>query len=288
MSTYTIGNVVLNAPYMNAACSIAKTPEDIKALCQTSAGAVLIGSITRLARDGNAEPRWFDGDTYALNSFGMPNAGADYYTSTLPGLTTTIHESGKAAILSIAGFSVDDYAALARLADTSGVDLLELNFGCPNIRTDGAQKPIASFDINYMQAIVEAVAERTSLPLLLKLSPYSNPHELLAVAEAIAAMPNTAGVVTMNTFANAYHEIDGQPVLAMEYGGLSGRSLQPIALGQVRQFRNALPETIAVIGVGGIETTDDVRVFIAAGATAVQAATIIVRDGHAALERLAL
>ena len=63
---------------------------------------------------------------------------------------------------------------------------------------------------------------------------------------------------------------------------------QPIALGQVRQFRKALPETIAVIGVGGIETADDVRAFIAAGATAVQAATVIVRDGHAALERLAL
>ena len=288
MSTYTIGNVVLNTPYMNAACSVAKTPEDIKALCQTSAGAVLIGSITRLARDGNAEPRWFDGDTYALNSFGMPNGGADYYASTLPGLVATIHQSGKAAILSIAGFSVDDYAMLAKLADASSIDLLELNFGCPNIRTDGAQKPIASFDISYMRAIVEAVAEQTATPLLLKLSAYSNPHELLAVAEAIVTMPNVAGVVTMNTFANAYREIDGQPVLAMEYGGLSGPSLQPIALGQVRQFRKALPETIAVIGVGGIETADDVRAFIAAGATAVQAATVIVRDGHAALERLAL
>lgn len=288
MSTYKIGNVTLQAPYMNAACSIAKTPEDIEALCQTGAGAVLIGSITPLAREGNPEPRWFDGGTYALNSFGMPNGGVEYYASALTELVTRIHTADKAAVVSIAGFSVGDYVALAELAAAANVDLLELNFGCPNIRNDGVQKPIASFDTNYMQEIVEAVASKTDTPLLLKLSPYSNPHELGRVAEAIAAMPNIAGVVTMNTFANAYRESDGKPVLAMEYGGLSGAAVQPIALGQVRQFRKALPDTIAVIGVGGVETADDTRAFIAAGATAIQAATLIVRDGHAALERLAI
>ena len=74
MSTYTIGNVVLNVPYMNAACSVAKTPEDIKALCQTSAGAVLIGSITRLARDGNAEKNTVETDFGIIEAENMNEA----------------------------------------------------------------------------------------------------------------------------------------------------------------------------------------------------------------------
>lgn len=281
-----IGGVILGQPFMNAACSVAKTPEDIAALSATSVGAVVIGSITPLAREGNPEPRWFDAGHYALNSFGMPNGGLEYYQTELPNITKLIHDANKVAILSVAGFSANDYAKLAELADASQVDLLELNFGCPNVRSDGQQKPIASFNPEYMSEIVHAVADTTDLPLMLKLSPYSNPAELQIVAKTIAELPNIAAVVTSNTFANGYAEVSAHSALAMEYGGVSGPNLKPISLGQVRQFRAILPETIAVIGVGGIETADDAREYVAAGAIAVQAATLIVRDGHQAIERI--
>lgn len=137
-----------------------------------------------------------------------------------------------------------------------------------------------------MMEIVNRVSEVTDIPLTLKLSPYSNPSELREVAEAIAASGKVAGVVTSNTFANGYMEQNGEPVIASEYGGVSGRALFPIALGQVRQFRQILPEEIVVIGVGGIESKDDVSHYQQAGADAVQAASLIVRDGHQAIDKL--
>ena len=81
---------------------------------------------------------------------------------------------------------------------------------------------------------------------------------------------------------------DGKSVLANELAGVSGRALQAITLGQVRQFRNLLPDEVAVIGVGGIETREDADKYFKAGADMVQVATLIVRDSHAALDKIIL
>lgn len=283
-----IGQLDLTSPVMNAACSVAKTHDDIEALSNTDIGVVTIGSITVQPRDGNPEPRWFAGEAYALNSFGMPNEGLEYYREHLPTMVETIHSSGKRASLSVAGFSAADYAELASMAEGTAVDFLELNLGCPNVQIDGKQKPIASFDTNYIEEIVSSVSKVSTKPVMLKLSPYSNPGELQRVAALIGTMERVIAVVTSNTFANGFMAKDSTPVLASEYGGVSGRALLPIALGQVRQFRAALPETVAVVGVGGIETSSDVQLYMQAGASAVQVATLIVRDGHKAINEVML
>jgi len=279
-----IRNVEIDPGVMNAACNIAKTPEDVETFANTRSGAIVVGSITVEPREGNPEPRWYVGDGYALNSFGMPNGGVEYYSEHLPEMITTAHESGKKLILSVAGFNVEDYRQLAALAEQYGPDVIELNLGCPNI----AGKAIASFDREYIQQILDATSEETNLPLTVKLSPYSNPLELNAVAELIADSGVVDGVVTSNTFPNSltFNE-DGTPVLAMtQGGGLSGEAIRPLALGQVAAFRRQLPEHIAVIGAGGIETKEHVALFKRAGANAVQAATLVVRDGHAAIDRI--
>jgi dihydroorotate dehydrogenase len=271
---------------MNAACSVAKTPEDVAAMANTNVGAILVGSITVEARDGNPEPRWFPGKDFSLNSFGMPNGGMDYYSKELPGMIEAVHALDKKFVLSIAGFNAEEYGQLAALANKHDIDYLELNLGCPNVSVDGKQKPIASFDVEYIQQILEKATSATITPLLIKLSPYSNPAELQRVAAVLATYDQVVGVVTSNTFPNSFMSADDNPVLANVYGGMSGKALMPIALGQVKQFRDALPERIAVIGAGGIETFSDVNQFLDAGASAIQSATLIVRDGHSAINQL--
>lgn len=281
-----IGNVLVEPNIMNAACSVVKTIEDVKALAQTTIGAITVGSITVKKRVANPEPRWYAHESYALNSFGMPNEGAKFYQKHLPIMVKIAHDSGKKLSLSIAGFSTQEYVILAQLADTTNVDLLEINLGCPNVTTGGKQKPIASFDPATIREICEAVSVVTDIPLLLKLSPYSNPTELQVVAQTITELGKISAVVTSNTFANSIMFEDSTPVIATQFGGLSGPALLPISLGQVWQFRKLLPAHIAIIGVGGIETAQHVELYMQAGASGVQAATLIVRDGHHAIERL--
>lgn len=81
--------------------------------------------------------------------------------------------------------------------------------------------------------------------------------------------PQPLAVVTCNTFPLAYA---GEKSITAQGGfaGLSGLAMKPIALGQVRQFRQHLDERIAVIGVGGITTGDDIVDFLEAGAVGVE------------------
>lgn len=216
----------------------------------------------------------------------MPNEGIAYYRGHLPDMIRWVHTSGKACALNVAGFSTDEYVQLASMGSEAGIDFVELNFGCPNVSENGTQKPIVSFDPDAIEEIITAVGEATDVPLLCKLSPYSNPAELARVAETIGGTGRVAGVTTSNTFPNGLMMEGGEPVIASGTGGVSGNAMLPIGLGQVRQFRQHLPEDVAVIGVGGVESKEDADLYFQAGASAVQAATLIVRDGHQAIDSI--
>lgn len=282
MATLTIGGIKIDTPVMNAACSVAKTMDDIAAMSATEAGAVLIGSITREPREINPGPNLQIEEYYTLNSFGMPNRGMDYYQKILPSMVDVIHKAKKKAVLNIAGFQVSDYEKLAELSRL--VDLLELNLGCPNVKDKGSHQEIISFNPELIDQIIKAVQKVARTPLMVKVSPYSNPGQLEQVA-LILRQNKVAAVVTSNTFPNGV--FTGTTIKgAAGHAGISGKALMPIAIGQVSQFRRLLPRSIAVIGVGGVETKQDTRAYFEAGADMVQAATLIVRDGHSAINRL--
>lgn len=279
-----IGETDIFSPVMNAACSVAKSIDDVRALSQTGVGIVLVGSITVAPREGNLEPRWFEGDGFALNSFGMPNGGLEFYELNLAEMVKIAQGADKKFALSVAGFNTEEYVLLSKMANRSGVDFLELNFGCPNVSVEGKQKPIVSFDPDSVKEIISAVRADVNIPLFIKLSPYSNPAELAKIAEVINDCEGVVAVVTSNTFPNGYVSVDGSSVLANGFGGVSGVAMKPIAVGQVRQFRAILKDSISVIGVGGIESREDAKQYFDAGADMVQCATLIVRDGHSAID----
>jgi dihydroorotate dehydrogenase (NAD+) catalytic subunit len=62
-----------------------------------------------------------------------------------------------------------------------------------------------------------------------------------------------------------------RPVLGNILGGLSGPAIKPLALRIVWQVRRAVQ--VPIIGIGGIQSLDDVMEFLVAGATAVQIGT---------------
>jgi dihydroorotate dehydrogenase (fumarate) len=60
---------------------------------------------------------------------------------------------------------------------------------------------------------------------------------------------------------------------------MSGPALKPISLGQVMQLREKLPDTVQIVGVGGITTPDDAMDYIRAGADAIQIGTAWLENG---------
>ncbi len=258
-----------------------------------------LGSFTPPARDGNQGNRLFAeeyADVALLNAYGMPNLGFESLGEYLYDLAERENNRGGEIRLNIAGFSVDDYVNGAReCCRYRFVKELELNLGCPNVRTDGAQEGIISFNPDRVAEIIDAVygAVRDTGPrIAVKLSPYSNPADLTKVAEVIAERADkVTRVVTSNTYPNAsgYDEA-GRLLIDVNdgYGGMSGPAMKFIAIGQVRQFRKILPGSIEIDGVGGVSSGRDMRDLELAGASRVQVGSAFFRTMNpGVLQRIA-
>jgi dihydroorotate dehydrogenase (fumarate) len=175
-------------------------------------------------------------------------------------------------MVSIAGFTVSDYlTGLKKYCRIDTVSAVELNLGCPN--TQDEHPETISFRPKDIKSLLEYIVKYNLItkPIWLKFSPYSNPMELERMAGVVNeyAQKLPLAVVTCNPFPDAEF---GSGKISTNAGmaGPSGPSMKPIALGQVRQFRRHLDDSVDVIGVGGITTGNDIMDFLDAGAAAVQ------------------
>ncbi len=277
-------------PIMNAA-GTAKTLEDVERFSASASAAVLVGSITIEPRSGNSGNVWYSEDIFSLNSFSLPNPGAEYYKKNLPKMATTTHKVKKPLFFSVVGFSPEEYAELTLLAFENGADAVEINLGCPNVWKDSKQKQIACFNKNLVQDILQEVQGRIkgSAPIAVKISPFSDPFALNEITSIIASNPIVKAITTTNSFPNASaYNNSGKLVIdpGEGFAGLSGPSIKSIGIGQVRQIRNILPRDKQIIGVGGINSADDVKDYLHAGASAIQLATAYFKHGYDVFEEL--
>ena len=283
-----------------------KTLADLEAAVNSSASAIVIGSLTGCLdeRQGNLEPRshYEPKRGYMVNAMGLPEPGLQYYwdhESEFLRLLDLARARGKKIILSIAllGDFNESLRHLLHLATTWDVHAVELNLGCPNVWGSGEQKSIPSFDIEGMERQIALVVSLWEGRVGLKVSPYSNPEELKSVAQMIAdytwnprlGLRDRIYIVTANTFPNAIVMQGGKPYLSTILGGFSGPAYLPIALGQVYQWVEALKlfdSPIPVVGVGGISSGQDVADFLTCGATAVQVAADYWHRSPSTIERI--
>lgn len=262
---------------------ILKVPSDIVSF-------VTLGSYTPLKRDGNP------GSTFDenVNALGLPNPGlVEGGAASIGEMIKRIRDSGKSPRVSIAGFSPEDYAIGMAMTLPLMPDEIEINLGCPNVWQGHQQKPIASFKPELIQNIlneVRHVLDEAKAPrIAVKVSPYSDPA-LLEIVATILHFHNSfvTSVVTCNTFPNAFKlNAQKKPALTNRYGGLSGKKLKEIALGQALMFRENLPERMEVVLVGGIDSGDDVRDAELVGASSVQVGTAFFLQGAAIFQRIA-
>ena len=286
-----LAGIHLECPVMNAA-GTCRTKEEAEILARSAISMVVIGSYTIEERKGNEGETFWVGsinnrfpDIFSLNSRGLPNAGIKNCGQVLPEIAKIVRQAGKILCVSVAGFSPQEYALLAKFAFEKGADAVELDLSCPNcpdVCQIGAQKRIICFDSLLVKEILKTVEETvgSGAKILVKLSPFSDPFALKETAEVIGHQKAVKAVVSMNTFPNALaFDEKGRSKITVGKGlaGLGGPAIKPIALGQVRQLRDFLPKHVDVVGVGGIFSGTDVSDFQLAGAKAVQLGTFLLK-----------
>lgn len=226
-------------------------------------GGVIPKTITPLPRAGNPPPRTVETSAGMLNSIGLDNDGLDVFIEKhlpyLLGLPTKV-------IANIAGRTVEDFVAMAqRLGQYPALAAVELNISCPNV-SGGVD---FGTDPKLAHQVVSAVRAACELPVIAKLTP--NVTSIVAIAEA-AADAGADALSLVNTFQGmAIDWRKRRPILGNTIGGLSGPAIKPLALRCVWQVAQKVPTPI--IGIGGIQSLDDVLEFLVAGASAVQIGT---------------
>lgn len=237
-------------------------------------GGISVKGTTRFERMGNEGPRVAETPSGMLNSVGLQNGGVEKFLSyELPNLKT----KGTRIIANIAGSTVEESGELASMLNGSGVDMIELNISCPNVKQGGAA---FGTDCTIAGQVTKAVRDATDIPLMVKLSP--NVTSITDIAKSVEA--NGADAVSLiNTLLGMRIDIKTRrPVLKNNVGGLSGPAVFPVAVRMVWQVANAVK--IPVVGMGGIASAEDAVEMMMAGASAVQVGAAIFADPFAPIK----
>jgi dihydroorotate dehydrogenase (NAD+) catalytic subunit len=237
-------------------------------------GGICTKGISPRPRGGNPLPRICETASGMINSIGLENVGVEgFREKKLPFLA----RSGTRVIVNFFGETVDEYVQCGAALDAmEGVDALEMNVSCPNVKKGGVE---FGTDPAVLRDLVRACRAAMKKPLIIKLTP--NCTDVVALARA-AVDGGADGLSVINTLsAMAIDARKRRPRIATTFGGLSGPAIKPIALRMVYQVHRALPD-VPISGIGGICTGEDVAEFLLAGATTVQVGTQSFAEPHAA------
>lgn len=277
----------LVGPLMNAA-GTCKTTEEVRQFANTPVCAIVAGSYTYDESIGNNGTTYYADTVRSINSKGIPNGGRKYVQANLPEMAKIAHGEGKPLIVSVQGYSPEQFGEMAQIARESGADVIELNLACPNLWSEsGEQKRIVCFYPEMVMAAIGAVLERLPHDTVIaaKLGIYSNPVQLVETAILLNRYRIVRYYVDTNTFANAFGmDEEGQPLLGPEYGGMAGPALKFISMGQVRQLSAQTNKPI--VAAGGVSSGQDVKDYLRLGAAAVQVATAYFQEGLGVFSRI--
>lgn len=258
-----------------------KNAVGVRGLAALGFGHVEVGTVTAIPQEGNPKPRLFRliADRAVINRMGFNNQGADAVARRLAKLRRGAPDTvigvniGKSRVVEVENATADYVASATRLAPLA--DYLAVNVSSPN--TPGLRGLQAVDTLAPLLRAVKAASGNT--PLLVKIAPDLADEEIIAIAQ-MAVAEGLAGIITHNTtISRDGLHTDAATVEAAGAGGLSGAPLKARSLEVLRLVRSVVPPEFCVIAVGGVETADDVRERLDAGATLVQGYTAFLYRG---------
>jgi dihydroorotate dehydrogenase (NAD+) catalytic subunit len=179
-------------------------------------------------------------------------------------------------IVNVFGYCLEEYVeVIHRLEEAEGISAYELNISCPNVKRGGMQFGSKTELVEEVVGAAKRAAGKR--PLWVKLMPLVTDIGVMGQA---AESSGADALTVANTYpAMAIDVRTGRSLLGNQTGGLSGPAIKPITLRLVWEVRKAV--NIPIVGLGGIETAEDVLQYMAVGASAVQVGTASFADPRA-------
>lgn len=191
----------------------------------------------------------------------------------------------KVVVASIMGQTEEQWIQLAIMSEKAGVDAIELNFSCPQMRLESMGSDVGQ-DPELVNMYTSCVKKHVSIPVIAKMTPnithISQPAKgaYLAKADGVSAI-NTIKSVTMNS----HSDVSGKKTVS----GYSGRAVKPLALRFILELaQDSELKGLQLSGIGGIENWQDALEFIQLGCRNVQVCTAVMQYGNRIIEDMIL
>jgi dihydroorotate dehydrogenase (NAD+) catalytic subunit len=272
-------NLKFKNPLVLASGICGVTAASLHNMVKKGCGGVTLKSISLQPRTGHPNPTMVTNSHYIINAIGLSNPGIDE-------IETEIIKFKKSCttplIGSIFAHTIDEFVLIAERMNNTNIDILELNFSCPNVIGEFGE-PLA-YSIKTVAEITKKIKSKVNVPITVKLSPQA--WNITAIAKA--AEDNGADAITaINTISGMVIDIKSrQPILQNKIGGISGPALFPIALRCVYDIYKAVK--IPIIGTGGISTGADAIAMIMAGASLLGIGSAVYYRGPNVFHEIAL
>lgn len=257
----TITDLTFKNPVMPASGCYGFGKEFAKLYDLSLLGGISLKSATLHHRFGNPLPRVAETPDGMLNAIGLQNPGV---AAILKDEIPHLEKYDTNIFANVAGASIEEYVEVIKKLNTSNIiDAYELNISCPNVKHGGIALGTSAKLAADVTREAKAVATK---PVYVKLSP--NVTNIVDIAKAVEEA-GADGLILINTLVGMRLDLKTKrPILANGIGGLSGPAIKSVAIRMVYQvYQNV---DIPIIGVGGIQSTEDVLEFLLAGASAVQ------------------
>jgi len=263
------------------------------ALTELGFGHIEVGTVTGRAQPGNPAPRLFRlvEDSALVNRMGFNNPGAQEVAPRLATTRERLRRRYRGGVRPVVGINigktkavpleeaVEDYRLSARTL-APFADYLVVNVSSPN--TPGLR---LLQDVESLRPLLTAVREEADaaagrhVPLAVKIAPDLADEDVDAVAGLAVDLGLDGVVATNTTISREGLRTDAAVVEAMGAGGLSGAPVKARSLEVLRRLRSQLPDSVALIGVGGVSSPADVIERLEAGADLVQGYTAFLYEG---------
>jgi dihydroorotate dehydrogenase (NAD+) catalytic subunit len=271
-----VGALRLSNPVLAAGGTFGYGVEFVPLVDLNRLGGLVTKGISREPIEGAPAPRLCETPSGMLNAIGLENLGVEAFVrDKLP----LLRKYNTHVIVNVFGYCLEEYVdVIHRLEQVEGISAYELNISCPNVKRGGMQFGSNPELVAEVVGAARRVAEKK--PLWVKLMP------LVTDIGVIARAAEAAGADAL-TVANTYPAMavdvrTGKSLLGNATGGLSGPAIKPITLRLVWEVRKAVK--IPVVGLGGVETAEDVLQYMTVGASAVQVGTASFADPKASEE----
>jgi len=271
--TVQVGALRLTNPIIAAGGTFGYGVEFAQLVDLNQLGGFVTKGISKEAIEGAPAPRLCETASGMLNAVGLQNVGVEAF---LKDKLPLLRKYNTHVVVNVFGYCLEEYVeVIQRLEESEGISAYELNISCPNVKKGGMQ--FGSNPVLVEEVVGAARRVAAKRPLWVKLMPLVTDMALIARA---AESAGADALTVANTYpAMAVDVMTGKSLLGSLTGGLSGPAIKPITLRLVWEVRKAVK--IPVVGLGGIETAQEVLKYMTVGASAVQVGTASFADPKA-------